>query len=420
MSIDGIVTIGVITSMFLFLMFEWIKPHYALLGALAILLSLGIVTPFETLYGFVNPSVLTIAVLFMVVGSIHQSNLLKLLGNAILRSAGNQSRLTIRLMMITSGFSAFLNNTPLVLLLTPIIKRWGVLHNVPPSKLLISLSYGAILGGMCTLIGTSTNLIIHALLIQNGYDGFTMLELSLVGLPCVVGGTLYMGLIGYKYLPEIPSSRLDQEEIMNQEPEELKYSLREFFPYFIFIVLIICVSLKFVTMLIGALATSLLFLVTRVMTVKQTVQLIPWSLLVVIGSALGLAKALEQSGAGYFLMQEFVLPISQFGAFPLLVVLYLMTSLLTELITNNAAAVFVFPMALVLTEQLSLNIEPFAVGIAVAASASFATPIGYQTNLIVYEAGDYHFKHFLITGIPLKMIVMAISLFIIPIYWPFR
>ncbi|WP_347550639.1 SLC13 family permease [Pseudalkalibacillus hwajinpoensis] len=404
--------------MFFVLIFDLVKVHIALLGALGILLLIGVLTPLEVVSGFANQSVLTVAALFIVIGAIQETNFIKYLAKAILKEGKGNSWLTIKLMTIIAGLSAFLNNIPLVLLFTPIVKKWGIINHFSPSKLLIPLSYAAILGGMCTLIGTSTNLIVHALLKQNGYDGFGMFELAVVGVPSVVGGILYMGLYGHKHLPELTIRQSKGIDLKNIDQDHKRSKAWDGIAYVLFIIMIIVVSFQLISMLTGAMIVSIIFLFARIISLKEAIRSIPWQLLIVIGSALGLAEGLEKSGAAFFITEKMIAPISHFGPYALLIAIYFVTSIATEMITNNAAAVFVFPIALFMTEQMSLNLEPFAVAIAIAASASFATPIGYQTNLIVYEAGYYKFKHFIITGIPMKIIVMSISILLIPVFWP--
>lgn len=404
--------------MFFFLVFEWVKPHYAFLGAALILFFTGCVSFVDFANGFMNQSVVTIACLFIVITGIQRSTSISMLSDVVFKKSKSNSRLTLRFMFIVSSFSAFLNNTPIVLLFSPLIKKWGYLNNHPPSKLLIPLSYGAILGGMCTLIGTSTNLIVHAMLEQNDYSGFSMFELGLVGVPSAIAGILYMSFIGYKHLPELPLNESERLEYSSLHNEKRSLSFRDMLAYGLFIVMIILVSLQVISTLFGAIGTSILFIVTRIISIKKAFTSIPWSLLIVIGAAIGLGTALETSGAAQFITEKFITPVSLFGPIPLLIAIFLITSIITELITNNAAAVFIFPIALFIAEQMSYNFESFAVAIAIAASTSFATPIGYQTNLIVYEYGNYHFKHFFITGLPLKIIVMIISILLIPIFWP--
>ena len=142
-------------------------------------------------------------------------------------------------------------------------------------------------------------------------------------------------------------------------------------------------------------------------------------MLIVIASALGISKALEQTGAAAFLAHSLIGLADGAGPLGLLAVIYLLTSVATEVITNNAAAALLFPIAVATAAQAGLDPKPFVIAIAIGASASFATPIGYQTNLMVYGPGGYRFQDFLKVGIPLNLLFMAVTVFVIPLVWTF-
>ncbi len=415
MTMYGFITVSIIIIMFIVLMREWVRAHVAFISAVIILLLIGVISPLEALSGFLNQSVITVGALFVVITAIQRTSIITYITSKISRSTNKGSNNNMKLMAIVSAMSGFLNNIPLVLLLGPIVRKWAIANKFYPSKYLIPVSYAAILGGMCTLIGTSTNLLVHSMLVQNGYSGFTMFELALVGVPSTIAVIIYMSVYGYKVLPEIPYEEIDSPP---RPIEKLTVSKRESFIYFSFFIMLLCVSLQWISMANGALITCLIFLLLRVVSVKEAFRSIPWSLLAIIGSALGIAVALEQSGAAHMMTNTFILPLSEFGPFPLLIAIYIVASVITELITNNAAAALVFPIALYMTEQLGFNVEPYAIAIAIAASASFLTPFGYQTNLIVYEAGQYRFFDFVRAGLPVKLIVMCTTLYLIPIFWP--
>jgi di/tricarboxylate transporter len=141
--------------------------------------------------------------------------------------------------------------------------------------------------------------------------------------------------------------------------------------------------------------------------------------LIIIAAALGLSRALEKTGAAGLLADHLIDSLRGLGPMGLLAAIYLATSLITEMITNNAAAALMFPIAMAVAGRQGLDPMPFAVAIAVAASASFATPIGYQTNLMVYGPGGYRFSDFLKLGIPLNLLYMAVALVVIPAVWGF-
>ncbi len=171
--------------------------------------------------------------------------------------------------------------------------------------------------------------------------------------------------------------------------------------------------------LAAAILAALVLLFTRTVTAVEARRSLELNVLIVIAASLGISQALEKTGAAAFLAGHLIDMVRGIGPIGLLAVVYLVTSILTEVITNNAAAALVFPIGIAAATQAGLDPKPFAVAIAIAASASFATPIGYQTNLMVYGPGGYRFKDFLKIGIPLNVIFMVVALTVIPLVWKF-
>jgi di/tricarboxylate transporter len=169
----------------------------------------------------------------------------------------------------------------------------------------------------------------------------------------------------------------------------------------------------------AAILAAVILIVSKCITVVEARRSIELNVLIVIAAALGISKALEKTGAAGFLARHVIETVHDMGPIGLLAAIYLVTSIMTELITNNAAAALIFPIAMAVAGQQGLNPMPFAVAIAVAASASFATPIGYQTNLMVYGPGGYRFTDFLKLGIPLNLLFMIVALIVIPMVWGF-
>lgn len=159
---------------------------------------------------------------------------------------------------------------------------------------------------------------------------------------------------------------------------------------------------------------------TKIFPPRKYTKYISWDILITIACAFAISKAMENSGVAD-LLAGYIIDLSRsHGPYILLAVLFIITNIFTELITNNAAAALSFPLALSLSQQLGVNPMPFFVVICMAASASFSTPIGYQTNLIVQGIGNYKFTDFVRIGLPLNIITFLISVFVIPQIWPFN
>ncbi|WP_078430374.1 SLC13 family permease [Alkalihalobacterium alkalinitrilicum] len=193
-----ITVIVVLILMFLSLIKEWYSPELTVFTALSLLIVLGVLPINEAFQGFANPAVHTIALLMIIAYAVQKCGVVPKLLTRILGTNKKLSIVLLKVMFPVSLLSAFMNNTPIVAMLTPIVHKWGIQNKISPSKLLIPLSYAAIVGGTVTLIGTSTNLLIHGLLQQNGHPGFSMFQFSLIGIPLFFICLLYMIMYGQK------------------------------------------------------------------------------------------------------------------------------------------------------------------------------------------------------------------------------
>ncbi len=215
MSFDAYLVLFGLIAMLTALILDKLRPGMVLLSVVVFFLCVGILTPKEMLEGFSNKGMITVAMLFLVSEGIRQSGALEQVIKKLL-PVGKSSvfKSQLRILPSIAFISAFLNNTPVVVIFAPVIKRWAEKVKLPATKFLIPLSYATILGGLCTLIGTSTNLVVHGMIIDAGYEGFTMFELAWVGIPLTIVGIIYMLLFSNKLLPNVRdnSSADDVEE----------------------------------------------------------------------------------------------------------------------------------------------------------------------------------------------------------------
>jgi di/tricarboxylate transporter len=581
-------TLGLVGAVFMVLVCTRLPSDYVFLGGLSALLISGILDPLEALSGFGSQGVVTVAVLYVVVAGLRDTGGLAWISRRVLGLPKSFRAAQLRLMLPVCGLSAFLNNTPVVALFIPVVLDWCRRIRMQPSRLLIPLSYASIFGGICTLIGTSTNLVVNGML-QSRYqgDGLHMFEITKIGLPVAAVGVLYVlalsrllparkafdeivedpreytlelrvtpggsienktieaaglrqlpgafladvirdgriitavapdqvlrahdGLVFvgnveslktlYGYQDLHPASdqifKLDTprherclvEAVVSNTCPLIGKSIREgrfrerynavavavarngerlqgrlgdivlrpgdtllveahagFIPrqkdsrdfYLVsevddsaplrfekapiaFVILagmVAAAAFGWLSMLKAALLAAALMLITGCCSHASARRSIEWEVLLTIAAALGLGLALEKTGAAGVLALG-LLDLAGSNPWIALVMVYLITSIFTEVITNNAAAVLVFPIAMHTAEQLGVNIMPFVICIMVAASASFATPIGYQTNLMVYGPGGYRFIDYLRFGIPLNLAVGCVSVALAPLIWPF-
>ena len=504
------------------LLFFYAIPANAivLLSLVVVFMAAGIISPQQMVAGFSNRGMITVALLFLVSEGIRQSGALSTVVKKLLPSKGTSvTRAQMRILPIVSAFSAFLNNTPVVVIFAPILKNWSRKVGLSCTKFLIPLSYATILGGLCTLIGTSTNLVVHGMMIDRGLDGLKMFDLAYIGIPITVAGLIYILVVSKRLLPaDRPDNFEDEEAEVAEDTGQhivevvlasrfpgLKRKLKNFdfkrrygaevkeirqngqvitedlgevrlqegdtlvlladsaftrtwgdssvflmmtngqeipagrpmpawkkWTALALLILMIAgatigelpyVQERFpgvkMDMFFFASVTAVVMAWLKLFPPKKYTKYISWDILITIACAFAISAAMEESGLAA-LIATFIQNVSgSLGAWGALALLYLVTLIITELITNNAAAALAFPLALETAAKFGADPMPFFIAICIAASAGFATPIGYQTNLIVQGAGNYKFTDFVKIGLPLDILVMVIAVTLIPLIWPF-
>jgi len=590
MSLEAWFTLGVVALIFVALVRNLAPPDVAFLSGTALLALMGIIQPKDAFAGFANEGMLTVAVLFVVAAGLEQTGVLEYVGHQILGGARHERGAIARLAGVILPSSAFLNNTPIVAMFMPIVMDWCRRNDVAPSKLLIPLSYLAILGGTCTLIGTSTNVVVHGLLLQHEMPGMTLFEITWLGIPYALAGVSYLLLVGDKLLPERkelfeqlgesrreymvdmlvqPECRLvgksveaaglrrlpglflieinrDDQVITPVAPNEvIKAHDRLVFtgvvssvvelqkitglvpvadpayesspqrqdkrrmceavisadspligktirdadfratygaavvavhrggsrikekvgdialqpgdtlllqtqPHFVrahrndpafylvsdveqwrplrrhrawialllFLLLLVLMTTGIVPILVGATLIAVAMVMTGCLSPGEARQSVELQVLITIAASFGIGAALEKTGAAREIANQLVHVTSFMGVVGTLACVYLMTSFITELITNNAAAVLMFPICVQTAKLTGADPRPFIIALTFAASASLMTPIGYQTNMMVYGPGGYRFTDFIRVGLPLHLVLLMVATVLIPLIWP--
>ncbi|GAA3731068.1 SLC13 family permease [Salinicoccus jeotgali] len=577
--------------MLLALVFELARADLVVFFFLVVFLLTGVISTEQALDGFSNEGLLTVLLLFIVAGAIQKHGIVEGYVDRLLTGNKTPKRSMLKLLAPVSIISGFLNNTPIVVTLTPVLKEWCLKNGIAPSKFLIPLSYVTILGGTITLIGTSTNLVVHGLLIEAGYGGFSFFQMTIVGLPIAAAGFAYIVTIGYRLLPDtlgageqireevkeflaeaeigktfeyVDRSIVDTTEAVlkgvyiievirgdhrifpvdantiiregdhlvfsgtlntiaaiqkqkgvtlktgtdktldslkddhfhlvegvishessllgktiksarfrsrynagviavhrNNEriksrvgdivlkpgdtililadrtflqrhahardfyvmttltpPEVLKQSKAKGLGGLILLLgMIAAVTLGFLSMFEAMLITVVLLMIFKLIEPDEMLSYIQFNVILLIASAFGVGAAMTESGLAQMIAGNMLETARPFGVLGIIVILYIMTNIFTELITNTGAAVLMFPIAMEMAGQMALEPIGLMVTIAIAASASFITPIGYQTNLIVYGPGGYKFTDYIKVGAPLSAMTMVISTLIIYTVW---
>ena len=510
MNVEVIIVLVALVGMLAALIMDKMRPGMILFSVVVLFLCTGILSPKEMLEGFSNKGMITVAMLFLVSEGIRQSGALtQVIKKLLPQEKTSVFKAQIRMLPSIAFISAFLNNTPVVVIFAPIIKRWASSVKLPATYFLIPLSYITILGGICTLIGTSTNLVVHSMIQEAGLKGFSMFELGKVGVFIAIAGIIYLFLFSSKLLPsDRPETSGNEEEEQNStlhlveavigprfpginkrvgdfnfkrhygaEIKELRRSghtytdlgnirfregdtlvvltddsfIRTWGESSVFLMLangkdyepagkkkrwfaLILLLIMIIGATIGELPaiqrllpegikldmfffvsiTTVIMAWTKIFPPQKYTKYISWDILITIACAFAISKAMENSGVADLLASYIIGLSHSHGPYVLLAAMFIITNIFTELITNNAAAALSFPLALSISQQLGVSPMPFFVVICMAASASFSTPIGYQTNLIVQGIGNYKFTDFVRIGLPLNIITFLISVFVIP------
>lgn len=589
MPLDAWITLATTVAAFFLMTTTRIGTDMVLLGAVVLLLTLGVIEPAQALGGFSNSGLFTVAFMYVLVASIRETGGIDLIIRYVLGRPRSETSAQVRLLLPVSAISAFLNNTPVVATYIPAVMSWSRRLGRPAHRFLIPLSFASILGGTCSLLGTSTNLVVHGLLGERYPDlALGLFDIAWVGLPVALVGLTYLLLAGRWLLParrdvaqafdnpreftiemevaphgpvvdrsveeaglrhleglflvEIerdgnvvsvvgPGEKLkggdrlifagtteaaiELQQIRGLQPSSLDESslhkdyrerrlveavvsdqcqfigqrireghfrtlygaavlavcrhgervagnlgqirlqpadvlLLEVRPPFIerhrqskdFLLIssvngqarpihekawlawsilggvVALATLGVLSMLNAAMLGAALAVITGCCSIGAAKRGIDTQVLLTIAASFGLGAALESSGAAAGMAHQ-ALTLAGGNPYLLLVGSYVMIVLLTEMVTNNAAAVITFPIVTASAEALGVSVMPFAIAVMIAASSSFLTPIGYQTNLMVYGPGGYRFSDFLRVGGVLSLLVAGVALTLIPVIWPF-
>ncbi|MDO3379017.1 SLC13 family permease [Geoalkalibacter halelectricus] len=556
---------------------------------LGTLLALGLITPEEGISGFSNPATVTVAAMFILSAGLQKTGAVGTIGFLLTRFGKNHFTALIVIMTGVGIMSAFINNTAAVAVFLPIVMALAAKRKIAASKFLIPLSYASQFGGVCTLIGTSTNLLVSAISEQAGFGAFSMFEFSRLGLIMFATGFAYFLLVGRWLLPERQSQELTaayelgeyiaEMRVMEgssligktamesnlgtehdvtilrlldedrrvwapyrqrmregsvllvrgklQELMELKKSahlelnaefeladkalqdeemklvqvlvpphsrligrtlkdtyfrhrynalvlaiqrrgapLREKLnsvrlqvgdallimaaqkdidqlradddfivfaevpepslrshrvPFAIGIVALVVGLAAFNVMpiLVSAILGCIAMVLTRCLTLEEAQQSVDWTVIFLLGGILPLGIAMEKTGTAQWLAENALGLVGGLGPIGALAIFYLLTALLTESMSNNASAVLMAPIAIATAISLGIDAKPLLMAVTFAASTSFITPVGYQTNAMVYGLGGYKYTDYVKVGAPLNLIFWVLAVIFIPIFWPF-
>ncbi|WP_336366233.1 SLC13 family permease [Marinobacter sp. C2H3] len=399
-------------------------PHLVMMGVLVVLSVSGVLSPDQALAGFSNSGLMTVAAMFVVAAGVHHSGGVELLVTHLLRHPRSVRSAQARIAVPVSLLSGFLNNTPVVATMIPAIHSWSDRIGIAPSKLMIPLSYSAILGGTLTLVGTSTNLVVNGQYQRlTGAEGFSIFSITSVGLPVAVIGIAAILLVMPRLLPDhgprialSPTAGDGDALVSDIGAEPANAPERAWWSWAILLGMVVLAAVGTLSMLNAAFLGAALMILTGCCSPRQAQRAIDVPVLLTIGASFALGAALADTGAAGYLAER-IMGLSHGHLLLSIFLVYFAVSVLTEVVTNNAAAVLVIPVVLSMTTVMGVAPEPFVIAVMMAASASFATPIGYQTNMMVLGPGGYRFSDFLRVGLPMNLFIGLVTVAVIAVVY---
>lgn len=592
MSLDSLLVLTLICLAVVMFIWEKIAPELTAMLVLAALVVSGVLTPAEGTAGFSNPAVITIGAMFVLSTALKKTGLVTALGlwsTRIFRL--NFSLGLISIMVLISLMSAFINNTPVVAIFIPIMLNVAMKSDIPPSRLLMPISYASIFGGVCTLIGTSTNILVNSITVDQGLPPIGIFDFTPIGLLLMGAGTAYMMIFGIRLLPSRPGNQellekyrmteyltdvqllakapaigrkvtessivsnmeidvldvirdgrrllrplneiileegdtlrvrcdiekirrlqetdclriishssmrdqdfdikklmlleviiapgsslighsvktshfrnrfsanalairhrgqlynlgfrdmlLDSGDALLVEIREENYGDLKNDDNFVIISdvsvekgvrwrslpaitvisgVVLSAAMGLLSIAFSAIIGCLILILMKQISIEEALAAIEWRILMLLAGMIPLGTALQKTGVAVFLSNQLVDLLRDLGPVAIVAALFLITSLLTEMMSNNATALLLTPIAIAAALNLGLSPKPFIMTVAFASSASFMTPIGYQTNTMIYGVGQYRFIDFIRVGTPLNLIFWFLVTLFVPVFYPF-
>lgn len=431
MTLSQLISLAVLAGVVAALIWGKLRSDVVALAGAAVLLGTGTIRPVEVQGAFASPAIIALASLFVIAYAMELSGLLGLLIRKATALCARFGAAGLWLVVVISGAaSALLNNTPIVVLAGPVVRDVAESMNLSPKRFLIPLSYATILGGACTLIGTSTNLLVNDMARNAGQPVFSMFEITPVGLIVAAAGGLYLFLFSGRLLRKGESVEAEAPlpakaaEASGDDPALFPVD-RPFKPVesmaalAVFCGVVFAAAVGLAPIAASAFFGAVLLVLLRVISVEDAYRgLRPETLLLIAGMVV-VGLSLEVTGLASLATSALVVWVRPLGPLFALALLYGGTLLLTEILSNAAVAVLLTPVAVALAESLGVSPRPFLVCLMMAASAAFATPFGYQTNVLVFQLGKYSYMDFVRIGVPLNLLTWLVGVAAIPVFFPF-
>jgi di/tricarboxylate transporter len=431
------ITLLVLAAVVAAMIWDKVRSDIVALAGAAVLLITGVVRPIQVQSAFASPAIVALASLFVIAYAMELSGLLDTAISGLVRLCRRIGRAGLWLVIALAGAaSAFLNNTPIVVLSAPVVRDAAKSLHLSPKGFLMPLSYAAVLGGCCTLIGTSTNLLVNDMAAVAGQPKFGIFEITPVGMAVAVSGALYLLLFSGRLIKDEGSDSERVKDVLegSREPglagaqvgsarafaaRRPLRPLRAVVYFLVLVGVIALAALDIAPIAAVAFAGAVLLILLRVITADEAYSGLRADVLMLIAGMLVLGIALRVSGVAQSATAALIDSLDGLSPLIALIIVYGATLFATELLSNATVAVLFTPVAVSLAEALHVSARPFLAAVMIAGSAAFATPFGYQTNVIVYRMGGYSYLDFVKVGLPLNLITWVVGILTIPIYFPF-
>lgn len=441
MTASQILTLLVLAAVVAALIWDKLRADIVALAGAAFLLMTGVVRPVELQSAFASPAIVALASLFVIAYAMELAGLLDAAIKRAVKLCSRIGRAGLWVLIgLAGGASAFLNNTPIVVLSAPVVRDVAKSLGQSPKCYLIPLSYAAVLGGCCTLIGTSTNLLVADMATVAGQPRFGIFEITPVGLSVALAGGLYLFLFAKRLVKSDDGTTEKSAGEATEAAEDFRepglagglvgtalpfskdVPFRPFAAFassLVFAAVVALAALNVAPIAACAFAGAVLLILLRVITADEAYSGLRPEVLMLIAGMVVLGIALEETGLAASGTNALIGSMQGMSPLLALIILYGVTLFATELLSNATVAVLFTPVAVSMAEAFGVSPRPFLVAIMIAASAAFATPFGYQTNVLVYQMGGYNYLDFVKVGIPLNLITWAAAVVAIQVYFPF-
>ena len=375
--------------------------------------STGVLTSKVAFSYFGDNTVVLFMAMFIIGESTFVTGFADRVGQMALKlSKGDMKKLLLFSMIAVGGLSTVLSNTGTTAVAVPMIMGMCASAKVAPSKILMPVAFASSLGGTVTLVGTPPNGIINSMLAQTGQTPFGFFEFGLIGIPLLVVGLAYYGLIGHRFLPE---GRQMDDDIVTEGQTRRENKMWYSIAIFAFVVFMMASELMPLTT--AAILGACLMVISGCMTMREAFRSVDWTTIFLFAGMLSMSAAMAKSGAAALVANAVVSNVS--GPTMLMFVSCALTMLLTNFMSNTATAALMAPLALPIAVGGGISPLPLMMGICMSASACFLTPIATPPNTIVLTPGRYTFLDYMKAGWPLQIISLALCVFVIPMIWPF-